>query len=176
MLRSLAAIAAAINLSAPTLPDALVDSYAETVRDEALEHELDPMLMVSIVYNESRWQAGAVNGRSNCLGLGGICLGTFPACQQDPRGEACMGMRVRLLIPTTNLQVSAAMLESNREYCENRFKSVTAADWLGGYQGFGVKGVTCGRAKSKGKWRRVAVPGLTRKVLRYRDMLVRKFG
>jgi hypothetical protein len=178
MLRSLAAIAVAINLSAPGLPDALVDTYAVVVRDESLEHELDPLLVVAVVRNESRWFASAQNHRTDCVGLGGICLRGFPVCQDPDRRDECVLLKGHLLEPVWNLRVTAAMLESNRDFCEARVGHASTADWLSSYQGFndrpGRRGVWCNHVRIRGRWVRVAVPRLTQRVIAYRDALARR--
>lgn len=178
MLRSLHVIAAAIGLSAPGLPDAQVDSYALVVRDESLEHELDPLLVVAVVHNESRWYASAQNQRTACVGLGGICLRVFPQCQDPGRRDECVLLKGRLLEPVWNLQVTAAMLESNRDFCTERIGPVTTADWLSSYQGFndrpGRRGVFCNHVRMRGRWVRVPTPRLTQRVIAYRDALARR--
>jgi hypothetical protein len=173
VLRSLHAIAAAIGLCAPTLPDAVVESYAETIQREAVEHEIDPLLVVAVVSNESHWKASADDGRG-CIGLGQVCLSGFEVCQTDRHGDECAAVRTSLLDPLQNLAATAALLGANRDYCRRRFRESSARYWLQGYQGF--RGRQCGRVKRGGKWRRAPVPRLTRRVLGTRAMLERRVG
>ncbi len=64
MLRSVAVIAWAIGLSQPSLPESVRVAYAETVREAAHKHHIDPFTIVSIGWHESHWRSSVPGIRS----------------------------------------------------------------------------------------------------------------
>jgi hypothetical protein len=184
VIRSAAAIAAAIEFAAPGMSPATALAYARVVRPEAIEHRYDPFTMVAYVRRESRWNPRVVGGLDGqCIGLGGICLHKYRECTETRfTGEVCLAHKARLLDGAHNLRVASSMVTAHREFCRNHTgRRALFARWLSSLQGYnnsrGRRGVWCNMRKDRrGRWRDVRAPEGTRAVMRYRLVLVRRFG
>jgi len=184
VIRSVAAIAAAIEFASPGMSPATARAYAEVVRPEAIAHHYDPFTMVAYVRRESRWHAGVVGGRDGqCIGLGAICLHKYPYCIDTKfTGETCLARKSELLNGAHNLRVASAMVTGHRKFCRSKTgRRALFARWLSSLQGYnksrGRRGVWCNMRKDRrGRWRDVRAPDGTRSVIRYRLVLVRKFA
>ena len=63
MLRALPAIMAALEFVAPKFPHKAEASVH--LQALAIRHELDPFTIIAVVRNESAWQSGAINRRTD---------------------------------------------------------------------------------------------------------------
>jgi hypothetical protein len=144
MIRYLYAIACALAFThGPTV-------YAQTIRQEAIEHDFDPYTLIAMAYHESRWIVDARRGK--CGGLVGVC---------GP-----------VLGPIENLQMAAALIEKNREYCERKTGRAKLRHWLPSYQGLNRHGVWCGQRWTKTGWVDVPMHRITERVVSLRKKLV----
>ncbi|MCU0691071.1 MAG: hypothetical protein MUF54_06695 [Polyangiaceae bacterium] len=167
MIRSIAIIAAAIQLSQPDMPRAQAERYAKVLRQEAKEHNFDPLTGVAIVHRESRWIAGAVSEDGEDYGLAQIRARYVGACRQDADplhapSEACKAVKQSLLQGENNLRVMATLVTLNRELCKQKTGTARFEQWLASYEGRNYPG--------RDRWCKAT--DQTRQVLRYRQWLL----
>jgi hypothetical protein len=176
MTRSLGVILAAILLSQPRMSPETARGYATEVRSVARDRHVDPLTIVAMVHYESMWIASV--GSNACVGLGGICLASFRACQLDLDDPGCRAKRLELLDGRANLRAMGSFIQSNRDFCRKKTGRAELRHWLASYQGLNRPGagVWCGQRRVRGKWTDVPTHWITRRVLDRRRMLIRRLA
>jgi hypothetical protein len=172
----------------PHLPRATARVWAEVLQREAKKRHFCPYTGIAIVWNETGASCNArltyKNGSGFYVGLGQIDAYNSKACRDGGLdAPACQARIAALQDGVYNLQRMAAAITANRRMCRARTgQPALFARWLSSYQGFnnhrrsGRAGVWCNMRKDRhGRWRDVTVPRLTRRVMRYRRHLLRKF-
>lgn len=176
MIRSVAVIAAALELVAPKFEPAAEASAH--LRALAIQHDLDPFTIIAVVRNESGWKPAAVNPKSGARGLGQIMPSNYPECRRAPASAECKKIKHALLDWKYNLSETARTMATWREFCGKKVGSRLAIHWLPGYQGLDFRrGATCGHKKKRRGWSPLpAVPKLTTKVLAKRRELEQRLA
>ena len=131
-----ALLLAAITASAPHLSHHTRASYAVLINQAAHRAHVDPVLIVAIIENESRWQIHALGGSAGdpSLGLGQVRLRNYRACAGELDAPACTAVKNRLYTAAGNIAAIGGLLEANRKHCGKR-----VARYLAGYQTGGCK-------------------------------------
>ena len=178
MLRSVLFIKTAILISNPTVSSGLATTYAKVLQEQAVKRHFDPITVVAIVENESKWHSRLVGGlNGQCVGLGQHCLHVHKYCRDtDYKGAQCQARKAHLLNGPNNLVATAVAITAWRKYCSRLTKrSALFHRWLYGYQGHTMndRSIQCGMRKTKKGWRDVRRPGLVRRVMRRRLELIR---
>ncbi|MCA9627610.1 MAG: hypothetical protein KC766_08095 [Myxococcales bacterium] len=140
MVRSLALIVLAIQLSRPTIPRQEALHYAKVLQQEAKEHDFDPFTGVAIIHFESYWHPGVVSKDGEDYGLAQIRARYVRGCRgdEDPLNDPstdCLSAKARLLDGATNIRRMAALITANRELCKEKTGRVWFHEWLASYQG-----------------------------------------
>ncbi len=140
MVRSLALIVLATQLSRPTIPRQEAVHYAKVLQQEAKEHDFDPFTGVAIIHYESYWHPGVVSKDGEDYGLAQIRARYVKGCRddEDPLGAPsprCQAAKARLLDGATNIRRMAALITANRELCKEKRGRVWFHEWLASYQG-----------------------------------------
>ena len=140
MVRSLALIILAIQLSRPSIPRQEAVHYAKVLQQEAKEHDFDPFTGVAIIHFESYWHPGVVSKDGEDYGLAQIRARYVRGCRgdEDPLGSPsaeCQSAKARLLDGATNIRRMAALITANRELCKEKTGRVWFHEWLASYQG-----------------------------------------
>ncbi|MCS6901332.1 MAG: hypothetical protein RMJ98_15865 [Myxococcales bacterium] len=170
MVRSVAVLLAAMQLSRPGIPKAEALRYADALNRMAEEVHIDPLLAVAIVHFESRWYPTRISEDREDYGLGQVRARYLAACREDEDplnapSEACFAAKVALLDGVTNLQRMGAIIAANKVLCREKIGSEKDAQWLAGYQGY--------NAPEKNHW---CKPGeKTYQVLAYHAELMERF-
>jgi hypothetical protein len=180
-MRSVAAVAIAIGLCRPGMPQEQRERYARVLVEEGREQGIDPLTVVALVHNESKWISSAINQSSGALGLGQVLPQFRPQCRVAPESEACLAEKAALLDGVHNLRVATRAAGAWRRSCRAKLGRVTTeAAWLVGYGGFRgfnnpKRGLHCGHKKARGKWRQVKPwPSLVRRILKHKRQLDRQ--
>jgi len=85
---------------------------ARIIENEAIENNLDPLLLVAIGYRESSWSEDVISGKRRGA------LGEIGACQIMPRGAAWRrGGRCDLTKVDCNIHTAAVWLDACRDWC-----------------------------------------------------------
>jgi hypothetical protein len=165
--RTLQAIVAAIQLSAPGVsePDAL--RFAKALREQAQMHDFDPFTAVAMIHSESRFNPLAISPDGEDYGLGQIRARFIGPCRQaespvDYPTDECIEQKQRLLIPEENIRILGEMIGRHRDLCQRKVRSTKFQPWLASYQGRNV-------ARLK-RWCKPAPQ--TWKVVKYRNFLI----
>jgi hypothetical protein len=171
MLRSIAAIVAAIKFSQPDIaaPDAQV--IAAALQSQATAHDFDPLTGVAIIRFESNFNPKAISKSGEDYGLGQIRARYIGACKKDTDplrkpSKACREVKAMLLDPTENIRVMADLITQNRKFCKKKVNSARFARWLASYQG-----------RNNARKKRWCNPGKgTYRVINYRTTLLGELG
>jgi len=175
--RSVLLIRVAIQVTAPSMPDATAEAYAEILQREGAKRGFDPITVVAIVENESHWNSHLVGGTDNkCVGLGQHCLQNYAYCRGSYEDSRCQAQKAYLLNGGNNLVATAQAISGWRKYC----RRLTGRDplvhrWLFGYQGHSVNNHAhqCGMRRTTRGWVDVPKPPLVKRVLRRRAEILR---
>src|SRR5262245_11033949 len=102
MFRTIAVIAAAIQISQPRLAEEDKLRCAEVLQKEAVEHDFDPLSGISIIHFESNFEATVVSSNGEDYGLAQIRARYIGACKKDPNpkdapGAECREVKAKLL-------------------------------------------------------------------------------
>jgi hypothetical protein len=166
MLRPLAIIVTAIMVSRPEMARPEAEHLAKVLRQEAKQHDFDPLTAVAIVHFESGWNPRVVSDNGEDYGLGQIRARYIGACRKDadplssPSAE-CLEVKKSLLDAETNIRTMAQLISDSRKLCLEKTKSGAAPRWLASYQGLNFP--------SENKW---CSPGeKTWRVLKYKSWL-----
>jgi hypothetical protein len=140
VLRTLQAIVAAIQLSAPGVsePDAL--RFATALRDQAKVHDFDPFTAVAMIHSESRFNHLAISPDNEDYGLGQIRARFIGACKSadspvDHPSDGCLTQKERLLVPEENIRILSELISRHRQLCQRKVRSTKFPHWLASYQG-----------------------------------------
>lgn len=167
MLRTLQAIVAAIQLSAPGVSDPDALRFATALRDQAKQHDFDPFTAVAMIHSESRFNHLAISPDNEDYGLGQIRARFIGACKSadspvDHPSDECLTQKERLLVPEENIRILAELISRHRLLCQRKVRSTKFAHWLASYQG-----------RNDVRLQRFCKPAPeTWKVVKYRDWLI----
>lgn len=155
---------------APSFPER--EAAAQLLHDVGRDRKIDPLTLIAVVENESRWQPSAKSADGS-FGLAQIRATNFGECQTATFDEAkCETRKVRLLDWRDNLRIAAQNMAAARGYCKRRVGSDLAIHWLQAFQGYdSTRGTVCGHRRVGKRWVAGKVPLLTRKVLARRKEL-----
>jgi len=169
VLRSIAQLVAALNIAAPGFQPK--HEAAATLRELGSELRFDPLTLVAVVENESRWKTGAISDDGS-FGLSQIRAINFRECREEPEGSHCEWRKQALLGWRFNLILAAEYFVAARERCRTVVGTGLAQYWLQSFQGFDrSRKATCGHVKRRGRWVALEVPALTKKILARRREL-----
>lgn len=171
MIRSVATIAAALRLVAPSFPHA--DAAAVQLQGLGKLHRFDPLTMVEYVDGESGWDPEAVHvaGDEEYVGLGQVRLKNFWVCK-DGNVELCLVVRGRMLDWRQNLSKTAEIFAGARHFCAVTVGKSDARYWLQLVKGWDLKrGTKCGHLNGKP----LTVPKPVLDLLKRRAELARRF-
>lgn len=172
MIRSVAAILAALNSVAPSFN--AKHSAALHIRHLAAEGGFDPFTLIVHVEHETRWKTNAIGLYDGVeyVGAGQHRLLNYPACQADLGSQACESARAALLGWRFNLTETARGFVTWREFCRENVGTAAAKYWLQGLTGWDAKrGTTCGHKGGKA----LPVPAPVTKLLKRRTELAARF-
>lgn len=145
----LAHIVLAINLSAPNMSPKTTHYYAQKIQKESVRKSIDPLLLISIIDHESRWNAGRIS-------RDGLDFGLCQIRKQFTKQSAPF-----LLEGGTNISVCTSFLDSAREFCTGFLdREPETEEFLSCFQG------SCGRVQNRCKPSK-----LTFRVIAYRQCL-----
>jgi len=105
-------IAAAIHWLAPWLLAAQVATYSAAVEREAARQRVDPLLVVALIYHESRFHAGAVSP--------GGSHGLMQVRVSRTHRARWLGRERALRVPEVNVRVGVGILSMWRAYHRRR--------------------------------------------------------
>lgn len=172
-------------MACPSLSAGKARAWAKILHEEAKQRQFCPYTVIAIVQNET---GGSCNerlvadrpGLEYSVGLGQINVIHHRDCRGgNLKSAGCQAYIGMLMDGASNLKVTAAMITQNRKFCRQATgHPALFARWLSSYQGYNRrKGVLCNmRRDSKGRWRDVAIPKFTRKVMSYRNYLAHTLG
>jgi hypothetical protein len=152
MVREVWLIAAAIQLSQPSMPAETAKTYATVVQQEAKKRHFDPFSLVAIIHYESWWQPHAVSPGGQDLGLAQIRYQYLGACRADADpvhkpSKKCAALKASLLNPVFNIRYASAHITRSREFCRRKVGRATYHGWLSAWQGTHRKGKWCRKNK-----------------------------
>lgn len=170
VIRPVAILLAAMQLSRPEIPKAEALRYAGALNQMAQEAHIDPLLAVAIVHFESHWRPDRISQDNEDFGLGQVRARYWGACRDDldpllDPSEACLATKASLLDGVTNIRKMGSIIVANKTLCKDKVGSDKDPRWLAGYQGY--------NAPERHEW---CKPGeKTQQVLGYHAELVEKF-
>lgn len=171
MIRPIAILIAAMQLSRPGIPKEEAGRYARTLNEVASARGFDPLVAVAIVHFETQWRPTLVSADGEDYGLGQVRARYLSACRQDADpvnvpSEACAQAKETLKDGVTNLRRMGSIIEANIDFCKARTGSGKLERWLSGYQGYGdaERGIYCKPGEK------------TRQVIAYYNELIEKFA
>lgn len=126
MVRELAQIILAIQLSSPQMPDAMAEVYAKIIkgRSEQQDIDVDPYLVISVIAHESRWNPRAVSSDGADVGLMQIRASNYGGNRND------------LFNPETNINAGTYIMMKGREFCRKKLRrEPTNAEYMALYAG-----------------------------------------
>ena len=169
MLRTISAIAMAIQLSQPKVNTDDAQRFALALQEQAEVYDFDPLIGVSMIFHESSFNPRAVSANGEDWGLAQIRARHIGDCRKSrnpirrPTPE-CQAQKERLLEPEENIRVMAELIAYHRNVCRQKVGNQGVPRWLASYQG-----------RNSIKEDRWCTPGDgTHQVIRYRDRLVRE--
>ena len=173
----------------PHLRKSTAKRWSPILKKEAKKRGFCPYTVVSMVKHETgstcNERVTKEIGSAVYVGLGQINAMFSKPCGVKGRGSPeCAGYIAKLQDGGYNLRRIAIEISSHRKYCRRKTgQSALFARWLTSYQGFnnharsGRTGVWCNMRRDKrGNWRDVKTPKFTRRVMKYRRLLVRTLG
>jgi Transglycosylase SLT domain len=169
MLRSIAAIVAAIQLSQPRVSDADAQRFATAIHQQASVHDFDPFTGVALIFHESSFNPNVVSRDGEDYGLAQIRARFIGGCKYSPSPVRnptpdCLKEKERLLKPEENIRTMAELITRHRDLCERKVGSTAFAQWLASYQG-----------RNNARQKRWCTPGPgTWKIVDYRQYLIRQ--
>ncbi len=171
-----ATIVAAILLSQPGMSRSQAVAYARVLSHETRSTGVDPLGVVALVHNESRWIASTRGGRDGaCIGLGQVCLHDQTACRGGFDTPSCQARAAELQDGAANLRVVVRSLVRWRRWCDGKTGPARTGfgHWVVGYGGWNDPGRNqwCGRRLSRRGWVDVALPSTVRRILVRRAQL-----
>jgi hypothetical protein len=182
---SLSRVERAWKMACPHLNTKKAQLWAGIVQKEARQRQFCPYTLVSIVKHET---GSSCNerlvadrpGLEYSVGLGQINVIHHRDCRDGKlKSAGCQAYISMLMDGASNLKVAASIITRNRQFCrEKTGHPALFARWLSSYQGYNRRqGVWCNMQRDKkGRWRDVATPSFTKKVMNYRHYLARTLG
>lgn len=150
MIRPIAILVAAMQLSRPGIPKEEAGRYARVLNEVASARGFDPLVAVAIVHFETQWRPALVSADGEDYGLGQVRARYLAACRDDvdpvnAPSEACQRAKEALKDGATNLRRMGSIIEANIDFCKARTGSGKLERWLSGYQGYGdtERGIYC---------------------------------
>lgn len=169
MLRTIPAIAMAIQLSQPKVTPEDAERFALALQEQAQAHEFDPLMGVSMIFHESSFNPRAVSSNGEDWGLAQIRARHIGDCKKSknpirrPTPE-CEAQKQRLLEPEENIRVMAELITYHRKVCRRKVGNEGVPRWLASYQG-----------RNSYRHKRFCKPGPgTWKIIEYRRYLIRQ--
>lgn len=169
MVRSIAAIVMAIQLSQPKVAPEDAQRFAVALHEQAKDHDFDPLMGVAMIFHESSFNPRAVSKNGEDWGLAQIRARHIGDCKKskspvrNPTPE-CQAQKQRLLEPEENIRVMAELINWHRRLCRTKIGTQTAPHWLASYQG-----------RNNIREQRWCEPApATWKIIQFRDRLIRK--
>jgi transglycosylase-like protein with SLT domain len=169
VLRSIPAIAMAIQLSQPKVTPEDAQRFAAALHEQAVEHDFDPLTGVAMIFHESSFNPRAVSTNGEDWGLAQIRARHVGSCQQsrspvrNPTPE-CQRQKEALLEPEENIRVMAELITKHRNLCREKVGTNDLPRWLASYQG-----------RNSIREQRWCTPApATWKIIAFRDRLIRK--
>jgi hypothetical protein len=140
LIRLVATLVSAIQLSRPRMPPEEAMRYAKVLNEVAKERDFDPLIAVAIIHFETQWRPNMVSGDGEDYGLGQVRARYVGACRgdEDPSGrpsQACRAVKASLLDGEHNIRVMGRIIEANQNLCKYKTGTAKAHQWLAGYQG-----------------------------------------
>jgi hypothetical protein len=169
VLRTLQAIVAAIQLSAPGVSDPDALRFATALREQAKLHDFDPFTVVAVIHSESRFNHLAISPDNEDYGLGQIRARFIGACKSaespvEYPSDECLSQKERLLVPEENIRILSELITRHRKLCQRKIRSNKFPHWLASYQG-----------RNDVKLQRFCKPAPeTWKVVKYRDWIIQE--
>lgn len=173
MIRSIAAILAALHFAAPNFgPKA---GAAAELQMLGARFHFDPITEVTLIEHESHWDPAALNPSSGARGLGQALPLQSEACRSD--AQRCAEFVARLGDWRFSLRHTASLFATWREFCWKSVGTRQARFWLSGYGGWdATRGTRCGHRRAGSRWIPAAVPAGVRWILARRAELIRRIG
>jgi transglycosylase-like protein with SLT domain len=169
VLRSIPAIAMAIQLSQPKVTPEDAQRFAAALHEQAAEHDFDPLTGVAMIFHESSFNPRAVSTNGEDWGLAQIRARHIGSCQEskspvrNPTPE-CQRQKEALLEPEENIRVMAELITKHRNLCREKVGTNDLPRWLASYQG-----------RNNIREQRWCTPApATWKIIAFRDRLIRK--
>lgn len=171
--RSVATVAWAIGVDHGHLPLVVRQSYARALVKAAKKNDLDAFTLISIIWHESGFRAGAVGDGGEAIGLGQIHYRNL--CASRP--ESCATARMQLFDPVYNITTVAGVLAAKRKWCrEQTGRRVLLPNLLHAYGYNQRKNLKCNRRKTKKGWMNERTPPEMARIIRYRHKLINKLS
>jgi len=150
LIRSIAVLIAAMQMSRPGMPAPEAKGYAKVLNEVAQARHFDPLIAVAIIHFETQWRPTLISTDGEDYGLGQVRARYLGVCRNDADplnapSEACQRGKTALLDGATNLRRMGSIIEANMEFCKARTGSSKMERWLSGYQGYGDpdRGIYC---------------------------------
>lgn len=183
--RSEAQVVAAIR-DVVKVPKPLARSYAQTIIREARRRHFDPFTLVSMARYESHWNPRIVNANDPRYSVGlvqvGAVQGPDSKCPSKALIESpgCQARIALLMDGNYNLTRAAMGITIRRKWCRDRTGLPAKFHrWLSSFQGMDrlKSGRICNMQRDRrGRWRDLPIRNVTRRVMVYRRVLIRKYG
>jgi uracil-DNA glycosylase len=112
MVRELAQIILAIQLSSPQMPSNMAEAYAKIIktRSEQSDIDVDPLLVISVIAHESRWNPNAQSSDHQDLGLMQIRASNYGGNRND------------LFNPLININAGTYIMMKGRAFCRKKLQ------------------------------------------------------
>jgi len=124
MFRELAQIIIAIQLSAAHILPVRINSFAQSIQDNAVKYDFDPFIEVAIIAHESKFNELVISKDKQDYGLMQI------------RAKYYGGNKTYLLTGENNINVGSYIISKDKEYCRRVLKrEPTTQEWLSVYHG-----------------------------------------
>lgn len=166
--RSTADIARAIGIDHGHIPRSTRLIYAEAIADTAARHDFDPLTLVSLIRNESRFRPGAMGDHGAAVGLGQIHYRHLCDGEVD-----CERKRRSLLDPVANIHAMGQLIALKQRWCREQTGKALLPNWLHAYGYNQSRTIRCMRIRTKSGWKDLPVPTAIKKIVAYRKRLIR---
>jgi Transglycosylase SLT domain len=110
MIRALTQIVLAIQLSSPHMPTVQAEAYAKLIKKRSEQVDADPLLVISVIAHESRWNPNAVSKDGADVGLMQIRASNYGGPRND------------LFNPEININAGTDIMNKARDYCRKKLK------------------------------------------------------
>jgi hypothetical protein len=132
VLREIAQIILAIQLSTHNIPSVRAEHLAGVIQQQSDKIGIDGLIEVAIITHESQWNERAISPDGLDMGLMQI------------RSIHYGGNNSYLLDGDANIKVGSYLIKRSMDYCRKRLdREPTTQEWLSTYQGSGDAGFHC---------------------------------